>query len=238
MRWKYTRQKCFLGQLGFKMYIQDVNWLNNSSPSGGDSLLMLQGSLEQVYLTISTKGVPSSSSFTKPLPPWRKEAKQGRRYGSKATALGPIPELVWVWALPPAWKLTPPLRLTFLLYENSSACCPRGCSMSGLYFAFDTYLLWLSSLLVSVWGFLTKIMSFPAISWESSTAENLLSSCRKCLWLMMMAVLFTSASLGVKEMTVSFLGKERKPTCDTVCHPGPIRRPHCVHEGPVRLLCS
>lgn len=50
----------------------------------------------------------------------------------------------------------------------------------------------------------------PATSWEFATAENLLSSCKKYLWLMTMSMFF-SARLNVKERAI-FLGKrENQP---------------------------
>lgn len=48
------RQKCFLRQLGFKLYIQDMTEFNNLLLEV-NSLLMPQGGLKQVYHSISTK---------------------------------------------------------------------------------------------------------------------------------------------------------------------------------------
>ena len=72
---------------------------------------------------------------------------------------------------------------------------------------------------------------FP--SWESDTDENLLSSCRKCLRLTMMTMLFVSASLDVKEMTISSWQREKMNLWYRLTS-GPIRRPYCVHRPSVR----
>lgn len=77
----------------------------------------------------------------------------------------------------------------------------------------------------------------PATSWEFATAENLLSSCKKCLWLMMMTMLFF-LSKAECERKSRFSWHREKTNLWYGLTSGSTRRSSCAHGLLVRARGS
>lgn len=176
MRWKYIWQKCFLRQLGFKLYTQDMTESTTRS-SGGKWLVMSQGSEKQVCYCFGSKTgsclllcvwIPSQTKarmvFTGQVLAFLEERSKAGIYGGEGvvqgqTLWGPLDLSLSLsfttnvhissseTHFSPWWKL-------WCLTPRAEVLTHNLCSVYGQYCSLDTCPIWLIFLLCICLGLL------------------------------------------------------------------------------------